>query len=61
MTNYFFSGMWYLRQQRSLIDFVNLKIKSIQFFGGAHKDRVCVRVFIEMSTYTYMSIYIYNV
>jgi hypothetical protein len=27
-------------------DFVNLKIKPAQYFEGAHKDRVCVRIFI---------------
>jgi aspartate carbamoyltransferase catalytic subunit len=37
-------------------DFVNLKIKSAQSFGGAHRGRVCVRVFIEVSTRTCMSI-----
>jgi hypothetical protein len=33
-------------------DFVNLKIKSTQFFEGAHRGRVCVRVFIRMSDHT---------
>jgi hypothetical protein len=42
-------------------DFVNLKIKPAQSFRGAHKDRVCVHVFIEVSTRTCMSIYICNV
>jgi hypothetical protein len=37
-------------------DFVNLKIKPAQSFGGAHRDRVCV--FIGVSTHTCMSIYI---
>jgi hypothetical protein len=37
-------------------DFVNLKIKSAQSFGGAHIGRVCIRVFIEVSTHTCMSI-----
>jgi hypothetical protein len=32
-----------------VIDFVNLKIKSAQFFGGGHRSRVCVRVFIGVS------------
>jgi hypothetical protein len=41
-----------------VIDFMNLKIKSAQSFGGAHNDRVCVRVFIWVSARTYMSIYI---
>jgi hypothetical protein len=29
--------------------FVNLKIKPIQSFRDAHRDRMCVRVFIEAS------------
>jgi hypothetical protein len=41
-------------------DFVNLKIKSAQCFGGAYRDRMCVRIFIEMSDHTYMSIYVYT-
>jgi hypothetical protein len=39
-------------------DFVNLKIKPIQSFRGAHKDRVYVRVFIGVSARTYMRIYV---
>jgi hypothetical protein len=39
-----------------VIDFVNLKIKLTQSFGGAHRGRVCVRVFIKMNDYTCMSI-----
>jgi hypothetical protein len=42
-------------------DFVNLKIKSVQSFGGAHRNRVYVRVFIEVTAGIYMSIYIYTV
>jgi hypothetical protein len=37
-------------------DFVNLKIKPAQSFGGAHRGRVCVRVFIGVSARTCMSI-----
>jgi hypothetical protein len=37
-------------------DFVNLKIKSVQSFGGVHRDRVCMRVFIGVSVSTCMSI-----
>jgi hypothetical protein len=44
-----------------LTDFVNLKIKSVQFFRGAYRCMVCVRVLIEMSIYTCMNIYIYIV
>jgi hypothetical protein len=37
-------------------DFVNFKIKSAQSFKYAHRDMVCVRVFIGMSDRTCMSI-----
>jgi hypothetical protein len=37
-------------------NFVNLKIKSAQSFGCAHRDRVCVRVFIGVSAHTCISI-----
>jgi hypothetical protein len=39
-----------------MIDFVNLKIKSTQSFRGAHRGRVCVCVFINMSAHTCMNI-----
>jgi hypothetical protein len=42
-----------------VIDFVNLKIKPAQFFKYAYKDIVYVRVFIGVSTYTYINIYAY--
>jgi hypothetical protein len=32
-------------------DFVNLKIKSAQFFGCAHRDKVYMHVFIEVSVH----------
>jgi hypothetical protein len=44
-----------------MTDFVNLKIKPVQSFRGAHRDKVCVRIFIEISTHTYINIYIYIV
>jgi hypothetical protein len=44
-----------------MTDFVNLKIKPAQYFGSAHRGRVCVRVFIGVSTHTCMSIYICTV
>jgi hypothetical protein len=37
-------------------DFVNLKIKPAQFFKGAHRDSVCMHVFIGVSARTCMSI-----
>jgi hypothetical protein len=39
-----------------MTDFVNLKIKPTQSFGGAHRGRMCVRVFIGVSARTCMSI-----
>jgi hypothetical protein len=39
-------------------DFMNLKIKPAQSFGGVHRGRVCVRVFIGKSGRTCMSIYV---
>jgi hypothetical protein len=44
-----------------MIDFVNLKIKSTQFFRYAHRGRIRVHVFIRVSAYMYMSIYVYTV
>jgi hypothetical protein len=44
-----------------LSDFINLKIKLAQSFRCVQRDRVCVRVFIEVSDHMYMSIYIYTV
>jgi hypothetical protein len=44
-----------------MTDFINLKIKSVQSFRGAHRNRVYVRVFIEVTADIYMSIYIYTV
>jgi hypothetical protein len=41
-----------------ITDFVNLKIKSAQSFRCAHRDKVCVRIFIEVNAYTCMSIYV---
>jgi hypothetical protein len=51
MANYFFSGRQRPVDSETLLvtDFVNLKIKSAQFFGCAHRDKVCVRVFIGVS------------
>jgi hypothetical protein len=39
-----------------MTDFVNFKIKLTQFFGCAHSDRVCVRVFIKVSAHTCINI-----
>jgi hypothetical protein len=35
-------------------DFVTLKIKSVQFFKNAHKDNVCMHVFLRVSAHTYV-------
>jgi hypothetical protein len=40
-------------------DFVNLKIKSIQSFRCAHRGRLCVYIFIEVSAYTCINICVY--
>jgi hypothetical protein len=37
-------------------DFLNLKIKPAQSYEDAHRDRVCVHVFIGVSVHTCMSI-----
>jgi hypothetical protein len=42
-------------------DFVNLKIKPVQYFGCAHRGRVYVRVFIGVSAHMCMSICVYIV
>jgi hypothetical protein len=39
-------------------DFVNLKIKPTQSFRCAHRDRVCVRVFIGINNHTCINIYV---
>jgi hypothetical protein len=44
-----------------VINFVNLKIKPTQSFRGAHRDRVCVCIFIGVSARTCMSICIYTI
>jgi hypothetical protein len=44
-----------------VIDIINLKIKSAQSFGGVHKNRVCVYVFIGMSVRMCINIYVRNV
>jgi hypothetical protein len=41
-----------------MIDFVNLKIKSTQFFRCAHRGKVCVHMFIKISVYMCISIYV---
>jgi hypothetical protein len=41
-----------------MIDFVNLKIKPAQFFRGAHMGRVCVCMFIGVSTHIYIYEYL---
>jgi hypothetical protein len=56
--NYSFRGCDVLIDSKMLlvIDFMNLKIKPTQFVRGAHRDRICVCVFIWVSDRTCMSI-----
>jgi hypothetical protein len=42
-------------------NFMNLKIKLGQSFERAHRDRVCMRVFIGVSARTCISICVYTV
>jgi hypothetical protein len=44
-----------------MTDFVNLKIKLIQYFGCAHRDRMCVRIFIGVIAYPCINIFICTV
>jgi hypothetical protein len=42
-----------------ITDFINLKIKSIQFFKGAHKDKIYIYIFIGVNTHIYIYLYLY--
>jgi hypothetical protein len=42
-------------------DFVNLKIKLAQSFRCAHKNKICICIFIWVSVHTYMNSYVYTV
>jgi hypothetical protein len=42
-------------------DFVNLKIKSAQYFRCVHRGIVCVRVFIKVSAHMCINIFVYTV
>jgi DNA-directed RNA polymerase subunit E'/Rpb7 len=44
-----------------MTDFVNLKIKSAQSFGGTYRGRMCILMFICVSVHTYMNIYVYTI
>jgi hypothetical protein len=44
-----------------VIDFMNLKIKLIQSFRGAHRNMIYVHVFTWVSTHICMSMYVYMV
>jgi hypothetical protein len=44
-----------------MTDFINLKIKPTQSFRSAYKSKMDVRVFIEVNTHTYISIYVCSV
>jgi hypothetical protein len=61
--NYFFMGDDVSVYNDALLvtNFVNLKIKTVQSFGYAHKGKVCVRVFIGVSARTCIIIYVITV
>jgi hypothetical protein len=40
-----------------MIDFVNIKIKSVQSFRGVYRDRIYVCIFTEGAFYICMNIY----
>jgi hypothetical protein len=44
-----------------MTDFINLKIKSVKSFKYAYRGKVCVCIFIGVSVYMCMSIWIYSV
>jgi hypothetical protein len=44
-----------------VIDFMNFKIKPAQSFGDAHKNSVCICVFIRVSAHICMSICVYTI
>jgi hypothetical protein len=44
-----------------LIDFTNLKIKPTQSFKSGHKDKLCIYVFIEINTPTYITTSVFTV
>jgi hypothetical protein len=60
MTNYFLVRGDVLINNETLLmtDFVNLKIKLTQSFECAHIDRVYVHIFIRVTVYTYINIYV---
>jgi hypothetical protein len=41
-----------------MTDFVNLKIKSVQYFERTHKVKGCVYIFIDVSVHVCMMIYV---
>jgi hypothetical protein len=57
--NYSFSEIRRSRRQQVVlvINFINLKIKSTQFFRCDHRNRVCVLIFIEISNHEYLCLY----
>jgi hypothetical protein len=49
------------RETLLVTDFVNLKIKPVQFFRCAHRNMTYMRVFIGVSDYMCISIYVCTV
>jgi hypothetical protein len=58
--NYSFSGRRHPIDSETLLmtDFVNLKINPAQSFRDARRNRMCERVFIMISAYTSINIYV---
>jgi hypothetical protein len=50
MVNYFLveNGVFIDSDALLVTDFINLKIKSTQFFEDAHRDRVCVYKYLHL-------------
>jgi hypothetical protein len=62
-TNYCFSGRGHPVDSETLLvtDFVNIKIKSAQFFRCNHKGKVYVCVHRDKYSYIYKYLYLYYV
>jgi hypothetical protein len=60
--NYFFVGCDVSIDSGVLLmtDFVNLKMKSTQFFRDARRSRMCIYVFIGVNTRTCINICVYT-
>jgi hypothetical protein len=63
MINYFLveDDIFIDREILLVNDFINFKIKSAQSFKCAYRVKIYIRMFIEISTHTYISICVYTV